>query len=832
MKYIFGDFELNPATRELLRNGDRVSLRPRSLECLIYLIEHRDRAVGRDELIAAVWGKVDAGDSVVAQTLLRARKALDDSGSQQGMIRTLPRFGYRWVAPIREVATSSDGDADVSRDDATPGSRVETGSPSADDAGDDATALPVLDADTSDGDAERAAGVDAVLSTGHASGDGDVEGDREGGAVDATVESGAAIPGARQPPKRRRGYWLAGIALLLAIAAVFLLQRHVTTQAPQRVANDAVLVMPVTVIPMDSETTWVRLGAMDYMAARLHGSGINVLPSEQAVRLDSAVEGDAPAVVRTRLLALSGARWIAVPEMRRERDTWTVHVRVFDADSERTLDAHGETALAAAAEAADAWLRQMGEQGKVGPRPGPLAERLHRIDAEILAGRLTEARRLVRSSTPAERADARFLLREGKLESRAANADTAFQRFQEALDRAQPTDMETRIGAMMGLGSVERARNDLDAAELRYTQALGLLETLPVDRVNSRMRGIAYQGRGISRAQRGDLESGIKDMGQARVWLQRSGDQITLGSIGHNLGKADALRGDYLQALREFDSSIDTFERFRVSDYLANSLREKADVQLALARPAEAGGTIGRAHALLPKVEDDALAAEILMTRARVQIALGQLRDAAATLASTRSRGVPDTDPVMLEMRLRLHLARGEFDQARLLAASAVDVKGGGGGLLLAAVQAALRGRDVQLAKAWMDRDSAQGKDAQADSFALALAGALIDRADGAPAAALAHLKDAAMLAGRHASPDRGIQVGVLRAMVLLDTHQHAAASAIMGELEKYAESDYRVAWVMPRLYQALGDAQTAAAAGARARALGGERAISLEPAL
>ena len=105
-KYLFGDFELNPASRELLRKGVPIALRPRSLECLIYLIEHRDRAVGRDELIAAVWGRVDASDTVVAQTLLRARKALDDTGNQQLMIRTLPRFGYLWVAAVEEVAIS------------------------------------------------------------------------------------------------------------------------------------------------------------------------------------------------------------------------------------------------------------------------------------------------------------------------------------------------------------------------------------------------------------------------------------------------------------------------------------------------------------------------------------------------------------------------------------------------------------------------------------------------------------------------------------------------------------------------------------------------------
>ena len=52
-KYRFGEFQLDPASRELLRNGHPVPLRPKSLECIVYLVEHRDRAVGRDELISA-----------------------------------------------------------------------------------------------------------------------------------------------------------------------------------------------------------------------------------------------------------------------------------------------------------------------------------------------------------------------------------------------------------------------------------------------------------------------------------------------------------------------------------------------------------------------------------------------------------------------------------------------------------------------------------------------------------------------------------------------------------------------------------------------------------
>jgi DNA-binding winged helix-turn-helix (wHTH) protein len=57
--YRFADIRIDPLARELRRNGELVRCRPKVFDCLVYLIEHRDRAVGRDELIAAIWGKVD-----------------------------------------------------------------------------------------------------------------------------------------------------------------------------------------------------------------------------------------------------------------------------------------------------------------------------------------------------------------------------------------------------------------------------------------------------------------------------------------------------------------------------------------------------------------------------------------------------------------------------------------------------------------------------------------------------------------------------------------------------------------------------------------------------
>ncbi|WP_257389298.1 winged helix-turn-helix domain-containing protein, partial [Tahibacter caeni] len=106
--YRFADFRFDPATRELRRGGELVALPPRAFDCLAYLVEHRERAVGRDELIAAVWGKVDVSDTLLAQTILRVRRAVGDTGNEQHAVRTVPRFGYRWVLPTDTAAATAE----------------------------------------------------------------------------------------------------------------------------------------------------------------------------------------------------------------------------------------------------------------------------------------------------------------------------------------------------------------------------------------------------------------------------------------------------------------------------------------------------------------------------------------------------------------------------------------------------------------------------------------------------------------------------------------------------------------------------------------------------
>ena len=103
LTYHFGEYRLDPAARELSRGGETVLVPTRVFDCLVYLIEHRERAIGRDELVAALWGRVDVSDAQLGQIVLRARRAVGDDGNDQRFIRTMPKYGYRWSADTEIV---------------------------------------------------------------------------------------------------------------------------------------------------------------------------------------------------------------------------------------------------------------------------------------------------------------------------------------------------------------------------------------------------------------------------------------------------------------------------------------------------------------------------------------------------------------------------------------------------------------------------------------------------------------------------------------------------------------------------------------------------------
>jgi adenylate cyclase len=90
------------AERNSLRSSDReVALRPKSFELLRYLLENAERLVTKEELLKAIWPNVTATDEALTHCVSEVRQAIGDG--EPAIIRTIPRRGYRFAAPVLRV---------------------------------------------------------------------------------------------------------------------------------------------------------------------------------------------------------------------------------------------------------------------------------------------------------------------------------------------------------------------------------------------------------------------------------------------------------------------------------------------------------------------------------------------------------------------------------------------------------------------------------------------------------------------------------------------------------------------------------------------------------
>src|SRR5215468_2177098 len=92
--------------RNALRTADReVALRPKNFELLRYLVENPDRLVTKEELLKAIWPDVTVTDQVLTHCVSEVRDAIGDGN--QAIIKTIPRRGYRFAAPVVRLAAAA-----------------------------------------------------------------------------------------------------------------------------------------------------------------------------------------------------------------------------------------------------------------------------------------------------------------------------------------------------------------------------------------------------------------------------------------------------------------------------------------------------------------------------------------------------------------------------------------------------------------------------------------------------------------------------------------------------------------------------------------------------
>jgi DNA-binding winged helix-turn-helix (wHTH) protein/pimeloyl-ACP methyl ester carboxylesterase len=100
--YEFGPFRLELKEHRLLREGRSVPLTGKAFKTLHILVERHGKLVPKQELMSAVWPETVVEENNLDRNISTLRRALGEQANGQPFIETVPRVGYRFIAPVRE----------------------------------------------------------------------------------------------------------------------------------------------------------------------------------------------------------------------------------------------------------------------------------------------------------------------------------------------------------------------------------------------------------------------------------------------------------------------------------------------------------------------------------------------------------------------------------------------------------------------------------------------------------------------------------------------------------------------------------------------------------
>jgi DNA-binding winged helix-turn-helix (wHTH) protein/tetratricopeptide (TPR) repeat protein len=765
-RFKFGAFVLDPAVRELTRDGAPIALPVRAFHCLLYLIEHRDRAVGRDELALAVFGRSNVSDAQIGQMVLRARRAVSDDGHAQNAIRTVPRFGFRWVAETRvdsgEAAILSQ--AAVVPEQADP----------------------------------RSIRTRAAI---------------EGSAPEAVAALAPVANVARS--RERRAWWAtAGLALLLtaAVGAAWW-WRGAKVHDAQAGVPSVTLVLP-TEVRGARDAAWIRLGLMDFIADRMRRAGLAVPPSESTlVMIGDGSGGAAGAVTSGRRIVRSMAE--------HRNGVWRVSLQGSNDDGTRN-SAVGEDVdlLIAARHASDRLLSALGRPVQAGQQDLGLQERLQRARAAMLSNELETARRILASAPELQRNTPELLYQLARIEFREGRFEQGLAGLNRALATPAGHEPLFRARLLNARGAMHVRLEKSTDAERDFAASIAVVDPA---RHHAELAQ-ALTGRGVARAMQGRFDAALADLGRARVQALRAGDPLAASRIDANLGQLEMDRDRPAQALQYLAQAARDFERYGAVNELVTTRSALVGVNLRLLRPQAAWEQSERAWALRERIRDPAQLGTLTLDRAEVLLRLGKLRAARTLLDAPSARSVPPGD-VQRRAFLSMEAAwrAGETRTALHMANGFVQTSAPGAGSRL---QAWLRLRQRQIGLRADAPPLPWPPDLRAPAWMATLARAVAERQAGREAAADAAYQEALRVVESAGVPEDVLETVADYAPWLIERGRLAEASALVGRVAPWAEQDFDAAVLQWQLYQALDQDALAGRALMHARVLAGERPL------
>src|SRR2546426_7595006 len=100
MIYHFGTYQLDAQRGELRCASHPVVIEPKVFDVLVYLLQHRDRMVTKEELLEQCWADTFVSEAALTRCLAKVRQAVQPESAGPPVIKTVYGRGYSFVAPV------------------------------------------------------------------------------------------------------------------------------------------------------------------------------------------------------------------------------------------------------------------------------------------------------------------------------------------------------------------------------------------------------------------------------------------------------------------------------------------------------------------------------------------------------------------------------------------------------------------------------------------------------------------------------------------------------------------------------------------------------------
>jgi DNA-binding winged helix-turn-helix (wHTH) protein len=104
--FSFDRFHLDPGERRLTDDGVPVELSARYLDALTLMVREQGRLVSKDRFLEEVWRGVPVTDEALTQCIKTLRRQLGDDAARPRFIETVPKHGYRFIAPVEGASSA------------------------------------------------------------------------------------------------------------------------------------------------------------------------------------------------------------------------------------------------------------------------------------------------------------------------------------------------------------------------------------------------------------------------------------------------------------------------------------------------------------------------------------------------------------------------------------------------------------------------------------------------------------------------------------------------------------------------------------------------------